>query len=53
MAKSWDIFAQKVAKKITYPLSGDVSAIVSVSNFLVQFGWQPVGKYDFLSVSLL
>ncbi|KAF8343681.1 hypothetical protein F5887DRAFT_886426 [Amanita rubescens] len=53
MEKSQDTFGRAVATQIMYPLSGDVLAMISVSNFLVQFGRNPVGKHGFLSVSPL
>ena len=46
MKKSQDPFCCEVVKKITYIQSSEVSAIVSASNYLVQFGHRAVGKCD-------
>ena len=53
MEKSQDTFGRAVAAQTMFPLSGNILAMVSVSNFLVQFGRNPVGKHGFLSVSPL
>ncbi|KAJ7716386.1 hypothetical protein DFH07DRAFT_354803 [Mycena maculata] len=42
MKKSQDTFGRRVAKQISYPLSDDVSAMLSVFNFLVPFGQNEV-----------
>ncbi|KAF9478092.1 hypothetical protein BDN70DRAFT_880431 [Pholiota conissans] len=42
MKKSQDPFCREVAKKLTYTQSDDVSAIVSASYYLVQFGHKAV-----------
>ena len=47
MCNSWDIFARTVATQVTYPRSDDVRVLLSVSNFLVPFGQQAVGKRSF------
>ena len=47
MKKTQNHFCQMVARKITYPESDDVSAMVSASDYIVQFGQRPFGKRDF------
>ena len=47
MEKCWDTFDRMVATEITYPVSDDVVALLSVSNYLVQFGRNAVGKHGF------
>jgi len=48
--KSQEPLGQAVAARFKHLLSEDVSAILSASNHLVQFGQQEVGKYSFLSL---
>ena len=50
MKKCQDTFGRRVAMKITYPMSDDVSALLSVSNYLVPFGWKVLGKHGLLSL---
>ncbi len=47
MKKCQDTFDRMVATEITYPLSDDVFAMLSVSNYLVQFGRNELGKHGF------
>jgi hypothetical protein len=37
-------FCRRVAKRVEYKDTGDVSAIVTASYYLVPFGMQPVGQ---------
>lgn len=46
-------FCQMVARKITYPKSDDVSAMVLASNYIVMFGRGPFGGRDFSFFILL
>ncbi len=47
MKKCQDTFDRMVATEITYPLSDDVFAMLSVSNYLVQFGRNELDKHGF------
>ena len=51
MKKCRATFDRMVASEITYPVSDDVVALLSVSNYLVPFGRNAFGKHGFLSVS--
>lgn len=49
-SRSQEPLGQAVAALFKHLLSEDVSALLSASNHLVQFGQQEVGKYSFLSL---
>ncbi|EDR09939.1 uncharacterized protein LACBIDRAFT_325839 [Laccaria bicolor S238N-H82] len=42
LRKSWDIFSQMVAMKVTYTPSDDALALLSASGPLIQYGFGPV-----------
>ena len=50
MKKCQDTFGRMVATKVTYRMSDDVLALLSVSNYLVPFGRNALGKHRFLSM---
>lgn len=47
MEKSHEAFAQAVSGQLAISVSDDVKPMLAVSNYLVQFGRQPVGKHGF------
>jgi len=45
MEKSWESFARAVSGQLALPISDDVEPMLAVSNYLVPFGRQPLGKH--------